>query len=82
MRRTPPKAVLATILTPAGIEKQGLEKRLAKAQRAKEDALDRATRALEPLAVDRYRIAEMVEEHIAAAGQRLQAALLEVSPGL
>ena len=66
---------LASLLTPAGIKAQGLEKRVVKAQRAKEDAIDRATRALEPLLVEREKIAALVEDHIVDAGKRLQSIL-------
>ena len=65
----------ASLLTPAGIKAQGLEKRVVKAERAKQDAIDRATRALEPLKIDRDQIAALVEEHILEAGKRLQRAL-------
>jgi len=63
---------LASLLTPAGIKEQGLERRVVKAQRAKEDAIDRATRALEPLTIERGQIAKLVEGHIAEAGKRLR----------
>jgi hypothetical protein len=66
---------LASLLTPAGVRDQGLERRLVKAQRAKEDAIDRATRALEPLTIDRGQIAALVEHHIGAAGKRLRSVL-------
>jgi hypothetical protein len=68
---------LASLLTPAGVKNQGLERRVVKAERAKEDAIDRATRALEPLTVDREQIATLVEKHIAEAGNRLQKILLK-----
>lgn len=63
---------LASLLTPAGVRTQGLERRVAKAQRAREDAIDRATRAMEPLLVERERLAALVEEHVAQAGERLR----------
>ena len=68
---------LAGLLSPAGIKSQGIERRVAKAQRAKEDAIDRATRALEPLRVEREKIAALVEDHIAEAGKRLRSSLLQ-----
>jgi hypothetical protein len=68
---------LAAFLSPAGSKEQGLERRVIKAQRAKEDSIDRATRALEPLRVEREKIAALVEEHIAEAGKRLRAILLK-----
>ena len=64
------------LLSPAGIKAQGIERRVLKAQRAKEDAIDRATRALEPLRVEREKIAALVEDHIAEAGKRLRGSLL------
>jgi hypothetical protein len=63
---------LAWLLTPQGVEAQGLQWRVTKAQRAKEDAVDRATRALEPLLVERGKIAVLVEAHSAEAGKRLR----------
>ena len=66
---------LASLLTPAGVKAQGLERRVVKAQRAKEDAIDRATRAMEPLLVEREKIAALVEDHIVEAGKRLQCIL-------
>ena len=66
---------LASLLTPAAVKEQGLERRVVKAQRAKEDAIERAKRALEPLLVEREKIAELVEEHIAKAGERLRSVL-------
>jgi hypothetical protein len=68
---------LAAFLSPVGIKAQGIERRVVKAQRAKEDAIDRATRALEPLRVEREKIAALVEGHIAEAGKRLRASLLK-----
>lgn len=64
------------LLSPAGVKEQGLERRVVKAQRAKEDSIDRATRALEPLRVEREKIAALVEDHIAEAGKRLRSSLL------
>lgn len=66
---------LASLLTPARVKEQGLERRVVKAQRAKEDAIDRAARALEPLAIERDQIMALVEDHIVAAGKRLQVIL-------
>jgi hypothetical protein len=66
---------LASLLTPAAVKEQGLGRRVAKAQSAKEDAIDRATRAMEPLLVEREKIAALVEEHIAQAGERLRSVL-------
>jgi hypothetical protein len=68
---------LAAYLSPAGIRAQGIERRVEKAQRAKEDAIDRATRALEPLRVEREKIAVLVEDHIAEAGRRVRSSLLK-----
>ena len=68
---------LASLLSPAGVKEQGLERRVVKAQRAKEDSIDRATRALEPLRVEREKIAALVEDHIAEAGKRLRSGLLQ-----
>jgi len=68
---------LASLLTLAGVRDQGLEGRVVKAQRAKEDAIDRATRALEPLMIERGQIATLVQEHIAEAGKRLRNTLLK-----
>lgn len=68
---------LAWLLSPAGVKEQGLERRVVKAQRAKEDAIDRATRALEPLLVEREKIAALIEDHIAEAGKRLRSSLLK-----
>lgn len=66
---------LASLLTSAGIKAQGLERRVVKAQRAKEDAIDRATRALEPLLVEREKIAALVEDHIVEAAKRMRCVL-------
>ena len=66
---------LASLLTPAAVKEQGLERRVVRAQRAKEDAIDRATRAMEPMLVEREKIAALVEEHIVEAGERLRSAL-------
>ena len=66
---------LASLLSPAGVKNQGLERRVMQAQRAKEDAIDRATRALEPLTIERGQIAKLVEDHIADAGKRLRSVL-------
>jgi hypothetical protein len=52
-----------------------MEKRVLKAQKAKEDAIDRATRALEPLMIKRDQIAILVEDHIAAAGKSMRHSL-------
>jgi hypothetical protein len=68
---------LASLLSPAGVKQQGLEKRVVKAQKAKEDAIDRATRALEPLTIERDQVAALVEAHIAEAGKRLRSVLLK-----
>src|ERR1035437_7256205 len=68
---------LAAFLSPAGIKAQGIERRVVKAQMAKEDAIDRATRALEPLRVEREKIAALVEDHITEAGRRLRSSLLK-----
>jgi hypothetical protein len=65
----------ATLLTTEELKVQGLERRVAIAERAKEDAIDRATRAMEPLMVEREKIAALVHEHIAHAGERLQRVL-------
>lgn len=72
---------LAWSLTPDGLLEQGLTGRVVKAQRAKEDAIDRATRALEPLLVEREKIAALVEDHIAEAGKRLRTTLYGGSVG-
>lgn len=66
-----PVHTLALDLTTAAAKAQGLERRVVKAQGAKEDAIDRATRALEPLLVEREKIAALVKVHIADAGKRL-----------
>jgi hypothetical protein len=66
---------LAWLLSPAGVEGQGLQRRVTKAMRAKEDAIDRATRALEPLRVEREKIAALVEEHISEASKLLRGIL-------
>lgn len=66
---------LASLLSPAGVKQQALERRVVKAQLAKEDAIDRAARALEPLMVEREKIAALVEDHIVKAGERLRAVL-------
>lgn len=66
---------MAWILSPVGVKEQGLERRVAMAQRAKDDAIDRATRALEPLQVQREKLAALVEAHIAEAGKRLRSSL-------
>lgn len=63
---------LASLLSPAAAREQGLEHRVAEALRGKEAAIDRATRALEPLAIDRGMIAALVEDRIAKAGERLR----------
>lgn len=63
---------LASILTHEAVREQGLERRVVHAQRAKEDAIDRATRALEPLRVEREDIAVFIQDHIAKAGKRLR----------
>ncbi len=68
---------LAIILSPAGVKMQGLTGRMIKAERAKEDSIDRATRSLEPLRVEREKIAALVEDHIAEAGKRLRSSLLK-----
>ena len=68
---------LAWLLSPAGVKEQGIGARVVKAERAKEDAIDRATRALEPLRLEREKIAALVEDHIAEAGKRLRGSLLQ-----
>jgi hypothetical protein len=68
---------LAWFLLPDRVKEQGLERRVVKAQRAKEDAIDRATRALEPFRIEREMIADLIEAHIAEAGKRLRASLLK-----
>jgi hypothetical protein len=68
---------LASLLSPAGVKEQGLERRVVKAQRAKEDSIDRAMRALEPLRVEREKIAALVEDHIEEAGRRVRNSLLK-----
>jgi hypothetical protein len=59
------------------VKEQGLERRVVKAQRAKEDSIDRAMRALEPLRVEREKIAALVEDHIEEAGRRVRNSLLK-----
>jgi hypothetical protein len=68
---------LASLLSPEGARQQGLERRLVQAQRAKEDAINRATRALDPFTIDRGQIATLVEKHISEAGERLRKTLLK-----
>ena len=66
---------LAWILSPDGVRQQGLSGRVVKAERVKEDSIDRAARALEPLQVEREKIAALVEDHIAESGRRLKSSL-------
>ena len=68
---------LASILTQEAVREQGLERRVVKARRAKEDAIERATRALEPFHVEQEKITALVEDHIAEAGKRLRNNLLQ-----
>jgi hypothetical protein len=68
---------MAWLLSPAGVREQGWARRVVKAERAKEDAIDRATRALEPFRIEREMIADLIEAHIAEAGKRLRASLLK-----
>jgi hypothetical protein len=65
---------LASVLSPAAAREQGLDRRIAEALQGKEAAIDRATRALEPLSINRDAIAAFVEGHIAEAGERLRIA--------
>jgi hypothetical protein len=65
----------ASLLSTEELRVQGLERRAAKAERARDDAIERATRALEPLLVGREKIAALVQDHIAEAGKRLRGTL-------
>jgi hypothetical protein len=50
---------------------------VAKAQLTKEAAIDGATLALQPIQVEREKIAALVEEHISEAGRQLRSTLLK-----
>jgi hypothetical protein len=63
---------LASVLSPGAAREQGLDRRIAEALQGKEAAIDRATRALEPLSIDRDAITAFVEDQIVKAGERLR----------
>ena len=71
---------LAWLLSPTWITERGLDKRVFMAQKAREDAIDRATEAMGRLLVDRQKVAAFVEEHIADAGMMLRKRLRGVLP--
>ena len=63
---------LAWLFSPVWVKEQGLDTRVAIAQKARENAIDSATRAMEPFQVEREKIAALVENHIANAGKDLR----------
>jgi hypothetical protein len=48
---------------------------VVEAKRARKDSIHRATRALEPLLVDRQMIAVLLEDHIVETGKRMRGVL-------
>lgn len=66
---------MASLLTPQKVKEQGIEHRVRNAERAKENAIDAATKALQPLDVAREQIVSLVEEHIRKTGEGLRSLL-------